>query len=184
MPPTQILLSAGEASGDMYAASLASELKKRADVAIFGMGGAQMRAAGVATTTDYSEVAVLGITEILKHLPQLRRAMRNLVGEALSSQARARDPYRFSRFSSAAGPETETVRRQERLLHLPAVLGMAPVAGESGAPPICARALHLSVRGKILCGRRSAGQVHRPPASRPGTRGDLTPGIRRQARTA
>jgi len=87
MPPTQILLSAGEASGDMYAASLASELKKRADVAIFGMGGAQMRAAGVETTTDYSEVAVLGITEILKHLPQLRRAMRNLVGEA-----RARKP--------------------------------------------------------------------------------------------
>src|SRR5882757_3568102 len=84
MPPTQILLSAGEASGDMYAASLASELKKRADVAIFGMGGAQMRAAGVETTTDYSEVAVLGITEILKHLPQLRRAMRNLVGEARS----------------------------------------------------------------------------------------------------
>jgi len=84
MPPTQILLSAGEASGDMYAASLACELKKRADVAIFGMGGAQMRAAGVETTTDYSEVAVLGITEILKHLPQLRRAMRNLVGEARS----------------------------------------------------------------------------------------------------
>jgi len=87
MPPTQILLSAGEASGDMYAASLASELKKRADVAIFGMGGAQMRAAGVEATTDYSEVAVLGITEILKHLPQLRRAMRNLV-----SEARARKP--------------------------------------------------------------------------------------------
>jgi lipid-A-disaccharide synthase len=84
MPPTQILLSAGEASGDMYAARLASELKKRADVAIFGMGGAQMRAAGVETTTDYSEVAVLGITEILQHLPQLRRAMRNLVGEARS----------------------------------------------------------------------------------------------------
>src|SRR6267154_3665347 len=84
MPTMQILLSAGEASGDMYAASLASALKKRADVAIFGMGGAQMRAAGVETTTDYSEVAVLGITEILKHLPQLRRAMRNLVGEALS----------------------------------------------------------------------------------------------------
>jgi len=84
MPPTQILLSAGEASGDMYAACLAAELKKRADVAIFGMGGAQMRAAGVETTTDYSEVAVLGITEILKHLPQLRRAMRNLVGETRS----------------------------------------------------------------------------------------------------
>ena len=87
MPPTKILLSAGEASGDMYAARLAAELKKRADVEIFGMGGAQMRAAGVDVVTDYSEVSVLGITEILKHLPQLRRAMRNLV-----SQARMRKP--------------------------------------------------------------------------------------------
>ena len=87
MPPTKILLSAGEASGDMYAARLAAELKKRADVEIFGMGGAQMRAAGVDVVTDYSEVSVLGITEILKHLPQLRRAMRNLV-----SQARIRKP--------------------------------------------------------------------------------------------
>ena len=87
MPPTKILLSAGEASGDMYAARLAAELKKRADVDIFGMGGAQMRAAGVEVVTDYSEVSVLGITEILKHLPQLRRAMRNLV-----SQARVQKP--------------------------------------------------------------------------------------------
>jgi len=84
MPPTQILLSAGEASGDMYAARLATELNQRTDVNIFGMGGEQMRAAGVEVTTDYSEVAVLGITEILKHLPQLRRAMRNLVAEVRS----------------------------------------------------------------------------------------------------
>ncbi len=87
MPPTQILLSAGEASGDMYAARLAAELKKHVDVEVFGMGGAQMRASGVDIITDYSEVSVLGITEILSHLPQLRRAMRNLV-----SQARARKP--------------------------------------------------------------------------------------------
>ena len=87
MPPTQILLSAGEASGDMYAARLAAELQKHADVKIFGMGGAQMRGAGVDVITDYSEVNVLGITEILSHLPQLRRAMRNLV-----SAARRREP--------------------------------------------------------------------------------------------
>src|SRR5215468_11814776 len=82
MPKTQILLSAGEASGDMYAARLAAELKKHANIEIFGMGGAQMRAAGVEVITDYSEVNVLGITEILSHLPQLRRAMRNLACEA------------------------------------------------------------------------------------------------------
>ena len=81
MPPS-LLLSAGEASGDMYAARLATEIQKRIDVEIFGMGGPQMRAAGVDVITDYSEVAVLGITEIISHLPSLVRAMRRLVNEA------------------------------------------------------------------------------------------------------
>src|ERR1700738_134754 len=82
MPPISLLLSAGEASGSMYAARLATALQKRADVKIFGMGGPQMRAAGVEIITDYSEVSVVGITEILSHLPSLIRAMRRLVSEA------------------------------------------------------------------------------------------------------
>ncbi len=88
MPPIPLLLSAGEASGDMYAARLATALKQRLDVAIFGMGGPQMRAAGVEIITDYSEVSVVGITEVLKRLPSLFRAMRRLVDEA----ARRRPP--------------------------------------------------------------------------------------------
>ena len=82
MPLIPLLLSAGEASGDMYAARLASALKQRLDVAIFGMGGPYMRAAGVEIITDYSEVSVVGITEVLKRLPSLTRAMRRLVEEA------------------------------------------------------------------------------------------------------
>jgi lipid-A-disaccharide synthase len=82
MSATTILLSAGEASGDMYAARLALALKQRADVELFGMGGPQMRAAGVEIVVDYAEVSVLGITEVLKKLPSLRRAMRRLVEEA------------------------------------------------------------------------------------------------------
>ena len=82
MTPIPLLLSAGEASGDMYAARLATALKQRADLEIFGMGGPQMRAAGVDIITDYSEVSVVGITEILSHLPSLIRAMRRLVREA------------------------------------------------------------------------------------------------------
>jgi lipid-A-disaccharide synthase len=82
MPPIPLLLSAGEASGDMYAARLATALKQRLDVAIFGMGGPQMRAAGVEIITEYSEVSVVGITEVLKRLPSLRRAMKRLVDEA------------------------------------------------------------------------------------------------------
>src|SRR5438105_12213913 len=82
MASTQILLSAGEASGDMYAAQLAVALKTHANCEVFGMGGDRMRAAGVDVVTDYSEVSVLGITEILGHLPQLIRAMRRLVDSA------------------------------------------------------------------------------------------------------
>ncbi len=66
----------------MYAARLARALKQRVDVELFGMGGPQMRAAGVEIITDYSEVAVVGITEILKHLPSLLQAMERLVNAA------------------------------------------------------------------------------------------------------
>jgi len=89
MPPIPLLISAGEASGDMYAARLATALQKRMDVALFGMGGPQMRAAGVDVITDYSEVSVVGITEILSHLPSLVRAMRRLVSES----ARRKPPF-------------------------------------------------------------------------------------------
>jgi len=82
MPPIPLLLSAGEASGDMYAARLATALRQCLDVTLFGMGGPQMRAAGVEIITDYSEVSVVGITEVLKRLPSLVRAMRHLVDEA------------------------------------------------------------------------------------------------------
>jgi lipid-A-disaccharide synthase len=82
MSVTPILLSAGEASGDMYAARLARALKERVDVQLFGMGGPQMRAAGVEIVVDYAEVSVLGITEVLQKLPHLRKAMKRLVDAA------------------------------------------------------------------------------------------------------
>lgn len=82
MPPIPLLISAGEASGDMYAARLATALKQRMDLSLFGMGGPQMRAAGVEIITDYSEVSVVGITEVLKRLPALLGAMRRLVDKA------------------------------------------------------------------------------------------------------
>src|ERR1700689_815555 len=82
MPPIPLLLSAGEASGDMYAARLATALQQRADVRIFGMGGPQMRAAGVDIITDYSEVSAAGITETLSPLPSLVAAMKKLVAAA------------------------------------------------------------------------------------------------------
>lgn len=66
----------------MYAARLATALRKRADVHLFGLGGPQMGEAGVELVADCSEVAVLGISEVLHRLPALRRVMRRLVAEA------------------------------------------------------------------------------------------------------
>jgi lipid-A-disaccharide synthase len=82
MPPIPLLLSAGEASGDMYAARLAQALQARQNVQIFGMGGAQMQSAGVELVMHYDEVSVVGITEIVKHLPSLLKAMDRMVAEA------------------------------------------------------------------------------------------------------
>jgi lipid-A-disaccharide synthase len=88
MPPTQILISAGEASGDMYAARLATALQARADVHLFGMGGTRMREAGVEIVADSSEVSVVGIVEIAKKYPALKRVWNRLIGEAARRKPR------------------------------------------------------------------------------------------------
>jgi lipid-A-disaccharide synthase len=88
MPPTQILISAGEASGDMYAARLATALRARADVHLFGMGGPRMRDAGVELIADCSEVSLVGIVEIAKKYPALRRVWKRLLGEATKRKPR------------------------------------------------------------------------------------------------
>jgi lipid-A-disaccharide synthase len=82
MPPTEILLSAGEASGDMYAAQLARALQERADVRLFGMGGPRMREAGVEILVDAADVHVAGIFEVFHKIPALRRALRTLRAES------------------------------------------------------------------------------------------------------
>jgi len=81
MPPTELLISAGEASGDMYAAQLATALQARADVRLFGMGGPRMREAGVETVVDCSEVALVGLLEVARKMPALNRAWRRLLSE-------------------------------------------------------------------------------------------------------
>jgi lipid-A-disaccharide synthase len=88
MPSTQILISAGEASGDMYAARLATALRARVDVQLFGMGGTRMRDAGVELVADCSEVSLVGIVEIAKKYPALKRVWKRLLNEAARRKPR------------------------------------------------------------------------------------------------
>lgn len=84
------LLSAGEASGDTYGAQLMEALRRLApDASSFGMGGAQMRAAGCDLLVDAHEVAVVGLVEVVKHLPAIRRRFNNLVAEAAQRKPNA-----------------------------------------------------------------------------------------------
>ncbi len=77
--PLKILISAGEASGDRLGAGLARALRaRRPDIELLGMGGDEMAEAGVRLVQHASEVAVVGIVEVLAHLPAIRAAMAKL----------------------------------------------------------------------------------------------------------
>jgi lipid-A-disaccharide synthase len=76
-------LSAGEASGDIYGAQLIEALRQLSpDAKFFGMGGEKMRGAGCELLVDAKEVAVVGLVEVLTHLPHIRSQFHRLVAEA------------------------------------------------------------------------------------------------------
>ena len=83
MSVPQILISAGEASSDMYAARLARAVAAKTGANFFGMGGEKMREQGVEIVADASQIAVVGITEVLHRLPAVWRAWRRLESEAM-----------------------------------------------------------------------------------------------------
>ena len=72
---TRIMLVAGEASGDLHGGHLAESLKiLRPDLELFGIGGVNMRKAGVSTLVDISTLAVVGIWEVLAHFKEIKGA--------------------------------------------------------------------------------------------------------------
>jgi lipid-A-disaccharide synthase len=83
MPPT-IFISAGEASGEHYGALLIEALKRQLaarhelQAAFFGMGGERMAAAGLERVARSEDMAVMGITEVVRHLPRIYGEFRKL----------------------------------------------------------------------------------------------------------
>ena len=68
----KILISAGEASGDIHAAAVTAALKKiDSAIEVFGMGGDALRAAGGEVLFDIKDHGVMGFVEVIKKLPDL-----------------------------------------------------------------------------------------------------------------
>ena len=79
-PAPLIFLSAGEASGDHYGAELIAALKPVLPHARYtGLGGTAMEAVGQRRVVRAEDVAVMGITEILRHIPRILTSYRRLV---------------------------------------------------------------------------------------------------------
>jgi len=74
-----IVMIAGEVSGDLLGGKLARELYNTGKISnVSGIGGDAMRNANVRTLHDVSETSVVGLVEILKHYPRLRKILSNL----------------------------------------------------------------------------------------------------------
>jgi lipid-A-disaccharide synthase len=79
-PSPCIFLSAGEASGDYYGAQIMTELRTRMpQFAGFGLGGTEMEAAGLDRVVRAEDVAHMGITEVIRHMPRIYGEYRRLV---------------------------------------------------------------------------------------------------------
>ena len=76
----RILISAGEASGDLYASRLVEQIKLRhPEAEFFGCAGPRMQQAGVLPIVDSRALSVVGIVEVVAHIPRIWREFRKLV---------------------------------------------------------------------------------------------------------
>ena len=78
----KIVVIAGEASGEAHAGRMLAELKIMApDIKVSGIGGDTMRAAGAEIKVDFSELAVMGLVEVLKQYRHIKKIFNQLVKE-------------------------------------------------------------------------------------------------------
>jgi lipid-A-disaccharide synthase len=84
--PPKILIVAGEASGDDHAARLVAAIREVAPQAkFFGVGGGALEGQGVRLLCHASELAVVGLLEVVKHLPSIWRGLA-AIGRSLKSE--------------------------------------------------------------------------------------------------
>jgi lipid-A-disaccharide synthase len=83
----RVALDAGEASGDFLGAALIRGLRARyPDATFYGVAGPRMREAGCEAIASIDALSVMGLAEVLRHLPRLHKLRRELVGRFATDQ--------------------------------------------------------------------------------------------------
>jgi len=94
------MLSCGEASGDLYAGALATELLRRApETEIFGFGGPRLRRAGAELVGDFTDFSVTGLVEALRVVPRSFGMLRQLLAVARERRPDVFVPIDFPDFN-------------------------------------------------------------------------------------
>jgi lipid-A-disaccharide synthase len=136
----KILISAGEASGDLYAASLVETLRRRfPEAEFFGCAGPRMRQAGVRAVVEAESLAVVGLFEVVRHIPRIWDEYRKLI------QAARRERPRLAILTDSPDFNLRVARRLKRL-GVPVVYLVAPQvwAWRRGRIPLMRRVIdHL-----------------------------------------
>ena len=88
-PDIGIMILAGEESGDLVGAALYNQLKKlNPQLAAFGIGGDRMKSAGVNILFHVNKMAFLGFTEVIRHIPFIKKVQRALITQARENSIR------------------------------------------------------------------------------------------------
>ncbi len=87
---THLIIVAGEASGDAHAACLVDAIKGLdANISFSGLGGEKMAQSGVELYSDLTKIAVIGFSEILKHIFEFKRLFDLIVKKTKETNAKA-----------------------------------------------------------------------------------------------
>ena len=84
----KIYLIAGEPSGDVLGARLMSAIKQKtnSNVEFFGLGGENMETQGLKSVFDISELAIMGIAEVIPSIPKILRRIKQTVDDILQTK--------------------------------------------------------------------------------------------------
>jgi lipid-A-disaccharide synthase len=138
----KVLISAGEASGDLYAAGLVESLRRvQPDLQFFGCAGPRMQKAGVRPVVDAHSLAVVGLVEVITHIPRIYGEYRKL-----SAAARAERPE-VAILTDSPDFHLRVARRLKKL-GIPVLYLVAPQvwAWRKGRLPLMRRTID-----KLLC---------------------------------